>query len=228
MSDLDRGDAAMPHDAERSALQCEWLISACRGHDVLDLGCGDGRVASVLAPIAESYVALDNDGEAIRRCQERAPDATMIEGDLRDPQVDGCYDYVLCLGNTFSLLWDVEEAVASLVRWRQLLTKNGVVVIDDLADDLWPELAEGRWCAGLDEETNRQLVWAADDAVFAIRDGEAIDIESWHPNEQDRRMRLWTAGSLRLAVGAAGFQPPCRQVNGGVLVLQPAPAVRPN
>jgi hypothetical protein len=71
-------------------------------------------------------------------------------------------------------------------------------------------------------------VWAADDAVFAIRDGEAIDIESWHPNEQDRRMRLWTAGSLRLAVGAAGFQPPCRQVDGGVLVLQPAPAVRPN
>lgn len=228
MSDLDRGDAAMPHDAERSALQCEWLISACRGHDVLDLGCGDGRVASVLAPIAESYVALDNDGEAIRRCQERAPDATMIQGDLRDPQLDSCYDYVLCLGNTFSLLWDVEEAVASLVRWRQLLTENGVVVIDDLADDLWPELAEGRWCAGLDEETNRQLVWAADDAVFAIRDGEAIDIESWHPNERDRRMRLWTAGSLRLAAGAAGFQPPCRQVDGGVLVLQPAPAVRPN
>lgn len=228
MSDLDRGDAAMPHDAERSALQCEWLISACRGHDVLDLGCGDGRVASVLAPIAESYVALDNDGEAIRRCQERAPDATMIQCDLRDPQLDSCYDYVLCLGNTFSLLWDVEEAVASLVRWRQLLTENGVVVIDDLADDLWPELAEGRWCAGLDEETNRQLVWAADDAVFAIRDGEAIDIESWHPNERDRRMRLWTAGSLRLAAGAAGFQPPCRQVDGGVLVLQPAPAVRPN
>ena len=132
MSDLDRGDAAMPHDADRSALQCEWLATACRGHDVLDLGCGDGRVASVLAPIAQSYVALDNDAEAIRRCQERAPDATMIEGDLRDPQVDGCYDYVLCLGNTFSLLWDVEEAVASLVRWRQLLTENGVVVIDDL------------------------------------------------------------------------------------------------
>jgi SAM-dependent methyltransferase len=228
MSDVDRGDAAMPHDAERSALQCQWLTAACRGQDVLDLGCGDGRVASVLAQIAESYVALDNDSEAIRRCHERAPDATMIEGDLRDPQVAGCYDFVLCLGNTLSLLWDVEEAVASLVRWRQLLTERGVVVIDDLADDFWPELAEGRWCAGLDEETNRQLVWAADDAVFAVRDGDAIDIESWHPNERDRRMRLWTAGSLRLVAIAAGFQPPCRQVDGGVLVMRPAPPAPAN
>jgi hypothetical protein len=35
-------------------------------------------------------------------------------------------------------------------------------------------------------------------------------------------MRLWTAGSLRLAAIAAGFQPPCREVDGGVLVLRPA------
>ena len=221
MSGVDRGDSEMPHDAERSALQCQWLIAACRGHDVLDLGCGDGRVASVLAPIAKSYVALDNDSESIRRCHECAPDATMVEGDLRHPQMADCYDFVLCLGNTLSLLWDVEEAVASLVRWRQLLAGRGVVVIDDLADDFWPELAEGRWCAGLDEETDRQLVWAADDAVFAVREGDAIDIESWHPTERDRRMRLWTAGSLRLAAMAAGFQPPCHQVDGGVLVLRP-------
>jgi SAM-dependent methyltransferase len=178
----------------------------------------------VVAPVAQQYVAIDNDPEAIRRCREAAIDATVTQGDLCDPPIDARFHYVLCVGNTFSLLWDVDQAVLALKRWRLRLHRpDGVVVIDDLADDLWPELAEGRWCAGLDETEGRQLVWARDDAVFAVRDGEAVDLEQWHPTSADRRMRLWTAGSLRLVAAAAGYLPPLRLEAGGVLILRPTP-----
>ena len=212
-----------PHDDARSAAQIDWLRGQCANRDVLDLGCGGGRIAAELAAGASSWQAVDSDAQAVAACAAAAPKAKVAVGDLRAPwHAPASFDVVLLLGNRLCLLWDVDEAVDAMDQWRRLLRPGGMLVVDDIPDDLWPELAEGHWCAGLDETEGRQLVWAADDAVFAVRSGDDVDAGNWTLGGGDSRMRLWTAGALRLAARASGFGPPARERGAGVLVLRPA------
>ncbi len=212
-----------PHDEARSHRQITWLRGVCRGVDVLDLGCGNGRVACELAEHAASWHAIDSDGAAVAACAKAAPAASVSVADFRSPPFEvASFDVLLLLGNTLCLLWNVDEAVDAMAQWRAMLRPGGMLLLDDLADDLWPELSEGRWCAGLDHDEGRQMVWAPDDAVFAVRSGSDVDDARWTLGDDDRRMRLWTAGALRLAARAAGFDPPDRQSEAGVLIVRPA------
>jgi len=183
-------------------------------------------VAQTGADLAAAWVAIDQDSEATRACGAVSEAIDARVGDMRNPPVDGLepFDLVVCLGNTLTLLWDVDETVAALRCWRSVLRSDGLLVIDDLADDLWPELVEGNWCTGFDEEGQRQMVWAPDDAVFAIREGGAVDLNNWSLGEGDVRMRLWTTGALRLAAIASGWGPPERLAERGVMVMRPAPS----
>jgi hypothetical protein len=137
------------------------------------------------------------------------------------PESLGHFDLVLCLGNTFCLLWDVDEAVSALKRWASMLSTGGMIVLDDLAGQHWPEVAEGNWICGISDDGASQLVWADHDAVLAIRQGDAVDVDSWSLKEGDCRMRIWTSGALRLAASAAGLS--LRRVpEAGVLIMRSA------
>jgi ubiquinone/menaquinone biosynthesis C-methylase UbiE len=72
-----------------------------RGKRVLDLGCGDGRFAVGVAPMASSVVGIDPDGEAIAAAKKnmRAAGFRNVRfgvgsaQDLRFP--DGAFDVVI-------------------------------------------------------------------------------------------------------------------------------------
>jgi hypothetical protein len=98
-----------------------------------------------------------------------------------------------------------------------------MVILDDIPGDLWPEVAQGRWANGVNEEETLQLVWAANDTVFAIREGDAVDPDSWELGEDDLSLRLWTMGSLSLAAQLAGLSAPEVPVAGAVLIMQATP-----
>ena len=222
MTDRDDAGAAMPHDSDVSAAQLGWLSECDSGMHILDLGCGDGRVAAAIGSEASRYVAVDCDPIAIDRCRNSSPDVELVEADMCSLKSDiGRFDMVLCLGNTFCLLWDVDVAVAALKSWHELLIEGGMIVLDDLPGDHWPEVATGNWLSGFSEDGDCQLVWAEDDAVLAIREGEAVDVDSWALREDDQRMRIWTMGAMRLAAAAAGLTA-TRIPEGGVLVMRPA------
>jgi len=215
----------MPHDDARSNRQISWICQRAVGLQVLDLGCGSGRVARRVSDVASRVVGVDLDPTALDAC--RGTGVEVMQADIVDIDLSpAAFDLALCLGNTFALLWDVDVAVRALACWRRHLNTGGCLVLDDLADDLWGEVAAGNWATGMDASGEMQLVWAEDDAVLAVREGEDVDPASWVLRPQDRRMRIWTAGALRLAARAAGFQPPRREPDGGVLVLQAAPDVR--
>jgi SAM-dependent methyltransferase len=195
----------------------------------LDLGCGSGRIARELAEHASSWHAIDMDEAAVSACQAAAPAAVVSRADLRTPPFgEAAFDVVLLLGNTLCLLWDVDEAVDAMLQWRKLLRPGGRLILDDVPGDLWPELAEGRWCAGVDDGETQQMVWADDDAVFAVRAGSAVDCDHWTLAAGDRRMRLWSTGAIRLAARASGFAGPTRHPDAGVLVLRPTRDGRPD
>lgn len=227
MSGRDDVGSIVPHDEAYSRRQIAWLSAECVGRSVLDVGAGAGRVAAVVAPLASRYVALDHDPIALQRCGECCEAIELLEADMHDPKLEGQhFDAVLCLGNTFCLLWDVDQAVATLRVWRSLLSDRGMLVLDDIPQNLWPEVADGYWVSGISEDGNTQLVWHADDAVMALRTGDEIDIDQPTITATDRPMRLWTSGCLSLAARLAGFETPEHNAGANVLVLRSAPGGR--
>ncbi|MCA9297281.1 MAG: class I SAM-dependent methyltransferase [Phycisphaerales bacterium] len=222
-------DQDAPHDEERSAAQCAGLrqLFGRPGVNVLDLGCGGGRTVLPIVEGGARVTGVDHDAAAIARCQAACEE---IRGgvDLRTlditdewPALGGPFDVVMCLGNTWMTLWDLDIATSVLRRVRKVLKPSGVFVLDDLAHDFWGELTEGNWQAGLSEDGDMQMVWAAAEPVFAIREGDDVDAASWTLRATDRRFRLWTMDTLTLLARACGFSDPQRRSQEGLLVLSP-------
>lgn len=103
------GDVGRRLPALSSALRPQALVelqewggeSLVRGKRVLDLGCGDGRFALGVAPLAGSVVGLDPDPDAVRSARTNARkarirNATFAVGaaqNLRHP--DRSFDVVI-------------------------------------------------------------------------------------------------------------------------------------
>ena len=157
----------------------------------------------------------------LRYCKETEVDAQLQTGDLftllplEDP-----VDAIVCCGQTFMLLYDVDDALKALQLFKRSLRKGGVVILDDIPGDLWPEVAEGNWVDGVNEEGSMQMVWASDDPVFVVREGASVDEESWEFKETDSPLRLWTMGSLRLLAQLATLSAPEIPVAGAILVMR--------
>jgi SAM-dependent methyltransferase len=64
---------------------------------VLDVGCGTGRHAQVLARAGLAVDGLDNEPAFVRLAQERNPTGRFRVADMADFEVEEPYDAVLCL-----------------------------------------------------------------------------------------------------------------------------------
>jgi SAM-dependent methyltransferase len=217
----------LPMSPEQSAVQIQSILALLgdASLDVLDIGCGSGRLLIPLAVAGHHVIGIDSDSNAIQTATNNLRDAeieaTCIEGDFfHELPFDEPVDVIVCCGHTFMLLYDVDQALEALQLFKKSLRKGGMVIIDDIPGDLWPEVAEGNWVNGLNEQAKLQLVWAEDDAVFAIREGDAVDDASWELKESDVPLRLWTMGSLRLLARLASLSVPEVPVKGAILVMR--------
>ncbi|MEE2908531.1 MAG: methyltransferase domain-containing protein [Planctomycetota bacterium] len=223
-------DAWYPHEPDLAAAQLAWLqTNVGSDHTLLDLGCGAGRTLVPMAQYGASCTGVDRDDAALLTCrqalEQSGASANLVLDDFCTwlPKAEGAWDVILCLGNTFCLIWQIEEAIALLTAVRRHLAPGGRLIVDDIPGDLWPELIEGRWQAGLDPDHGLQMVWSADDSVFTLRDEARADSENWEIGPEDVPLRLWTAGALHLAAIASGFEVPLVPAGSGVRVLRPVP-----
>ena len=227
-------DAQEPHDAARSEAQIDGLLQLLgpAPRRVLDLGCGAGRTLIPIARRGHHVIGLDRSSAALSRCEAALGEhatARLIETDFRQPwpSPDAPFDMICCLGNTFMTLTEVDMAVEVLARGVASLEGDGLFVIDDFPHELWPQVADGLWQSGMSPDGAAQLVWAADDAVLALRTGAAVDPDLWHITESDTVVRLWTMGALRLAARCAGLSAPRRIADAGLLTMTPTTPDRP-
>ena len=83
---------------------------------VLDLGCGTGRVLVPLVGLGYQVTGLDRDEAALGACRAALDAAgvaaSLVEIDITStwPVPRGSVDAVLCLGNTFCTLHEVDVA----------------------------------------------------------------------------------------------------------------------
>ncbi len=214
---LDGGD---PHDAARSSGQAAWLHAWADGapRRVLDLGCGAGRSLIPLAKAGHDVVGFDCNTASLDACREGLGDtpAQLFEVEFTSawPDCGGPFDAMLCLGNTFMLVPDLDVAADLLRRCAQLLVDGGLIIIDDMPGEFLPEVQSGNWADGVSEDGMMQMLWAAEDDIFTIRSGPAVDESNWSFTSDDVQLRLWTDESLGAVASAAGLSGPVRPETG--------------
>ena len=104
--------------------------------DVVDLGCGTGTLALLLAEAGHRVRGLDLAPAMVARARAKAAGQAVevVEGDAADPPYPaGSCDVVL----SRHVLWALPDPSAALARWVALLRPGGRLV-----------LVEGRWHTG--------------------------------------------------------------------------------
>ena len=127
-----------PMDAQQSAVQIKEIIALLGDESkrVIDVGCGNGRILLPLSVAGHHVIGIDIDEDAMRacalRCSESDVVATLLDGNLFDLlPLPEPVDAIVCCGQTFMLLHDVDEAVRALKVFKESLHKGGVVILDD-------------------------------------------------------------------------------------------------
>jgi SAM-dependent methyltransferase len=120
------------------------VLAALSGR-VLDVGAGEARYLSTLAPAIQDgrieYVALDPDAERLELLRSRLPQANVVAGTLEDGDVQGPFDHVLLLRS----LNHVRDVAPALRRVVDLVRPGGSIVIaDDVPFGVLREKAHAR------------------------------------------------------------------------------------
>jgi SAM-dependent methyltransferase len=103
--------------------------SLLRLGDVLDVGCGDGSVASVLAPYCRSLTCIDTDERAVQAASERLAGHAQASVQVADahvlPFADQSFDDVLL----FHTLTYAEDPARALAECARVLRPGGRAVL---------------------------------------------------------------------------------------------------
>jgi SAM-dependent methyltransferase len=123
-------DAFVDDPAKKAA----WLKQLIRKHQpsaksVLELACGTG---SVLKQLSEDYqvVGLDNSVGMLALAQEKLPNATFIEADMSDFDINAKFDVVICVYDSINHLLHFSEWESMFSAAAKHLNPNGVFIFD--------------------------------------------------------------------------------------------------
>jgi SAM-dependent methyltransferase len=104
---------------------------------MLELGCGTGRLTLPLARlgIVDELVGLDNSAPFLERLRSRLGNepVTVIESDMRAPEVDGPFDLIAVPFNSLAYLTSRESRIDCLRAARSLLAPGGRFAFDLVA-----------------------------------------------------------------------------------------------
>lgn len=148
--------------ADVHALVADRLIRA-QARSVLDVGCGDGQLATVLPP-GWSWVGVDSSPTQLRRLP---PGRIALADASRLPIADRAVPAVTALW----MLYHLEDPHAAIAEAYRVLQDNGLFFACTSARDNDPEITDGYPATTFDAEDAPDLVRA----VF----GSAVEVMTW-------------------------------------------------
>ena len=103
-------------------------------HEVLDLGCGTGRLAIELSAKGYAVTGVDKAPTMLRiarrNAEERRVKLRLLRSQLSELKIRGRFDAAYSVQDPFNYLLEEEELSSSLARLRSLMRPGGVLVVD--------------------------------------------------------------------------------------------------
>ncbi len=118
----------------------DWYARRCQGaQNILELGCGDGRILLRLAPLADSVFGMDCSEAMLSRCAERFHRAgervELIRGDMAAFALPWRFDRIIIPYNSLYCLTTKEQQLACLRAVKAHLMPGGQLLLDAYAAD---------------------------------------------------------------------------------------------
>ena len=101
-----------------------------RCRTVLDVACGSGEHARLLAAEGFAVDGVDLDPAFVRIASRKHPAGRFFEGDMSDFHLAQRYDAVLCLFSSIGYLQTLDRVSQALTCFREHLAPGGVIVIE--------------------------------------------------------------------------------------------------
>ncbi|MFD0306393.1 class I SAM-dependent methyltransferase [Streptomyces sp. NPDC127119] len=128
MPDYDLQDWAVATDEAEAT---EFLAAYAKDGCALELGVGTGRVAIPLARQGVRTTGIEGSQAMAGQLERKlsGDEVRVVVGDFADVAVEGPFDLVYCVFNTFLLLLTQEEQVRCFRRVAEVLAPGGVFVL---------------------------------------------------------------------------------------------------
>ena len=189
------------------------LLGLAQSDRILDLGCGWGRHAELLADAGHDVLGLDLSTDLLGRVRSRGgPDGrervsgslALVAGDmLRLPLADEGFDVVLNLATSLGLFLDDRTATRALTEARRVLRAGGRLLLEGMhREEVEPEFAHrDRWV--LEDGTEVRVRRRLDPA------GVSHEVLRWEgpegTGEKRHSLRLRTGDEVLTLLQAAGL-----------------------
>lgn len=121
-----RDMAAEGHDLFGEARTIDAMVA--RHTNMLDAGCGPGRLGSYLHAQGHTITGVDIDPELIAAAEQDYPGPTWLVGDLAELELGQRFDLIYCAGNVLAFLHP-DTRVPALKGFASHLADNGRVII---------------------------------------------------------------------------------------------------
>ncbi len=101
-----------------------------RCQTVLDVACGTGEHARLLAAEGFTVDGLDLNPAFVRSAKQKHPDGRFFKADMSEFRVPYRYDAVLCLFSSIGYLQTLDRIARALNRFREHLLPAGVILVE--------------------------------------------------------------------------------------------------
>ncbi|MCU1324815.1 MAG: Methyltransferase type 11 [Bryobacterales bacterium] len=131
------------HEQILPALDRAVLGRLARNAKILDLCCGDGRLAARLTQRGYVVTGVDGSPDMLEIARRNAPSARFVLGDARQLRIPGEFEAVVSTFDSLNHVLKADELRAVFRGVHQLLAKDGSFVFDlnreEAYVELWPQ-----------------------------------------------------------------------------------------
>lgn len=146
---------------------------------VLEIGCGNGRISSKLAPDCASFIAIDPDKKSINKAKSTTPEIDFRVGSGEKISFpDSSFDIVI-----FTLSLHHQDSYKALDEASRVVKKNGqVIIVEPVIDGELEKV-----CAFLNNEDIEKLLaqYSINMSGFSIVSSEIFSAKLVFENEND-------------------------------------------
>lgn len=111
--------------------EVDFLMNFIESKDtIIDIGCGTGIHASLIAKKSFEVDGLDLNKEMLEVAKSRLPNANLYIQNILDINIDKKYDVIISMFAVMNHLKDTDELERCLLNLKNILNENGKIIID--------------------------------------------------------------------------------------------------